>query len=319
MIKKFETELQRIHTIVQSIPEAKRKRVYFEAIHSRMRTFSPDSIAIFALQSAGGINVARDAQVRHDTNIADYGKERILAKAKDIDVFLAQKGTMNRTTIQQLREEPGFPAIKAIQDKQIYIIDEKIVSRPTLRLLDGIYEIGRFLYPEQFNDVHDLMGVRTLSRAQFATMFCKLTNMPLKTPDYRQDIQKRTGSKHRYGEFADVDYATESYKFIETAVFRGLFSDSDQLTFSPEQPMTRAALAYSLFVYFDLPENDKVVTLKDVTDSSPNYEQTQTAVGLGLMNTMQDGLFNPQGTISGEEVFQIVNKAKSLSAAPQKQ
>jgi hypothetical protein len=54
-------------------------------------------------------------------------------------------------------------------------------------------------------------------------------------------------------------------------------------------------------------------------DWSSDVCSSDLAVGLGLMNTMQDGLFNPQGTISGEEVFQIVNKAKSLSAAPQKQ
>ncbi|MEA3385354.1 MAG: hypothetical protein U9Q89_02715 [Thermodesulfobacteriota bacterium] len=34
---------------------------------------------------------------------------------------------------------------------QVYIIDPKIVSRPTLRLLDGIYEIGKILYPKKFN------------------------------------------------------------------------------------------------------------------------------------------------------------------------
>jgi iron complex transport system substrate-binding protein len=139
---------QYLHKLTSGI-EA-RKRVYFEAIHSRMKTFSPDSMAIFTLQTAGGINVAADAKPVRQTNIAFYGKERILARAAEIDVYLAQYGAMNTPTISMIKEEPGFRAIKAIQDNEIYIIDEHIVSRPTMRLLDGIFEIGKILYPDRF-------------------------------------------------------------------------------------------------------------------------------------------------------------------------
>jgi iron complex transport system substrate-binding protein len=127
------------------------KRVYFEAIHSKMKTFSPGSMAIFALETAGGINIAANAKPRRGTNIAVFGKERILSMGADIDVFLAQVGTMNRVSIDMIKDEPGFQAIKAIQNNQIYLIDELIVSRPTLRLLLGIYEIGHILYPDIYN------------------------------------------------------------------------------------------------------------------------------------------------------------------------
>ena len=51
-----------------------------------------------------------------------------------------------------IKDEPGFKAIKAVNNHQIYIIDEQIVSRPTLRLLEGIQQIGRILYPDVFDD-----------------------------------------------------------------------------------------------------------------------------------------------------------------------
>lgn len=127
-----------------------KKRVYFEAIHSKMKTFSPDSMAIFALQAAGGINIAADAKPVRRTNIAAYGKERILSHAGRIDVYLAQFGQMNRPTVDMIKSEPGFNAIKAVRNNEIYLIDEMIVSRPTLRLLEGIEEIGSKLYPEVF-------------------------------------------------------------------------------------------------------------------------------------------------------------------------
>ena len=58
---------------------------------------------------------------------------------------------MNRPTVSIIKKEPGFNIIKAVALDQIYIIDEKIVSRPTMRLLEGVYKIGKYLYPEVFD------------------------------------------------------------------------------------------------------------------------------------------------------------------------
>jgi iron complex transport system substrate-binding protein len=147
MIREFQTGLALVKERFADIPAAKRPRVYFESIHSKMRTFSPDSISLFSLESAGGINIATDATPRHLTNIAEYGKERILSHAQDIDVFLAQTGRMNRVDKLTLLEEPGFQAIKAVQDGKVYLIDEKLVSRPTMRLLLGIQQLSEILFP----------------------------------------------------------------------------------------------------------------------------------------------------------------------------
>jgi iron complex transport system substrate-binding protein len=130
----------------------KKERVYFEAIHRKMKTFNRRAMAIFALEAAGGINIAADATQVRTTNIAYYGKERILSKADQIDVYIAQHGAMNRPSISLIKKEPGFKAIKAIKDDRIYIINEAIVSRPTMRLLLGIYTIGQKLYPQIFDD-----------------------------------------------------------------------------------------------------------------------------------------------------------------------
>ncbi|MGB5747247.1 MAG: ABC transporter substrate-binding protein [Desulfobacterales bacterium] len=129
----------------------RKKRVYFEAIHSKMKTFTPDSMAVFALEAAGGFNIATDAKPVRNTNIAYYGKERILSHGREIDVYLAQFGAMNKPTMKLITNEPGFKTMKAVADGEVYFIDEQIVSRPTMRLLNGIYNIGKILYPEDFS------------------------------------------------------------------------------------------------------------------------------------------------------------------------
>ncbi|RLB71430.1 MAG: ABC transporter substrate-binding protein [Deltaproteobacteria bacterium] len=154
MIEGFAEKTQYLNSLVQDIPVSQRKKVYFEAIHSKMKTFSPSSIAMFALKTAGGINVASDTSARHGTNIAAYGKEKILSHAAEIDIYLAQSGTMNRVKVNTITEEPGFKAIKAVRVGHIFIVNEQLVSRPTLRLLQGIYEIGKLLYPESFKGVN---------------------------------------------------------------------------------------------------------------------------------------------------------------------
>ena len=89
--------------------------------------------------------------VRKTSNIAFYGKERILSHADEIDVFLAQQGVMNQVSKELIVSEPGFMAIRAVAKGEVYLVDEKIVSRPTMRLLQGIRRIGEILYPQLFH------------------------------------------------------------------------------------------------------------------------------------------------------------------------
>ncbi|MBF0111102.1 MAG: ABC transporter substrate-binding protein [Desulfamplus sp.] len=151
MVSDFKEKVKFYKSVAQQRLSSKNqtpKRVYFEAIHSKMKTFTPGSMAIFALETAGGINVATDAAASRGTNIGNYGKEKILSRASEIDVFLAQNGVMNQTSVDIIKGESGFAIIKAVKNNQIYIIDEMIVSRPTFRLLQGIDQIINILYKE---------------------------------------------------------------------------------------------------------------------------------------------------------------------------
>ncbi|MCP3872126.1 MAG: ABC transporter substrate-binding protein [Desulfobacteraceae bacterium] len=148
MIKRFKQSVAEYQMITNDVTQ--KPRVYFEAIHTKMKTFTRGAMADFVLTASGGINVAADGSPSRGTNIAIYGKERILSKSSQIDVFISQRGSMNRVTRETIKNEPGFHIIKAVQDNRIFIVDEKIVSRPTMRLLYGISEIGAYLYPDLF-------------------------------------------------------------------------------------------------------------------------------------------------------------------------
>lgn len=148
MVATFNNRLAAITNSLRLIPKERRKRVYFEAIHRQMKTFAPTSMAIFVLESAGGVNVATDADRMRETNIAAYGKERILAKSGQIDLYLAQSGRMNPISVDDILKEPGFEVIKAVREGQVFLVAEEMVSRPTLELLDGIAFVKSLLYPD---------------------------------------------------------------------------------------------------------------------------------------------------------------------------
>lgn len=148
MVNHFKHRIHRIQQMTRNIPL--KKKVYFESIHSRMKTFTPGAMPIFALETAGGINIATDAVSSRNTNIANYGKEQILAKADRIDVFITQVGVMNPITLEQIKNEPGFGIIKAVKNNQILLINENIISRPVPDLIQGVLTIGVFLYPDIF-------------------------------------------------------------------------------------------------------------------------------------------------------------------------
>lgn len=144
MVKKFTETVDDLKKRLP--PEDKRPQVYFESIHAKMKTFDPQAITIFALTAGGGRNIATDATGRNDSNIAPYGKERLLAKAAAIDVFLSQVGRMNRIGRADIYHEPGFQLIKAVRNHAVCLIEEELVSRPTMRLLTGIEQIHSCLY-----------------------------------------------------------------------------------------------------------------------------------------------------------------------------
>jgi len=147
MIISFQTGLKKVQDRVKNIPTGSRPKIYFESIHRKMKTFSQTGIAMYVLEQAGGINIATDARQVRKTNIAAYSKERILKHAPEIDIYLAQRGRMNPISIQNITEEPGFNAIKAIKENRVFLIEESLVSRPTYRILEGIEKLNRLFFP----------------------------------------------------------------------------------------------------------------------------------------------------------------------------
>ncbi|MDR1575414.1 MAG: ABC transporter substrate-binding protein [Treponema sp.] len=149
-LAEFHERLEAIRATTAAFPESARKRVFFEAAENHMRTAAPLSFPALAIEFAGGVNTAVNAEpVYKGGSMASFGLERVMEIAGTIDVYIAQRGAMNRTvSIESIKARPGYGAVQAVNDGRIYIIDERLISSPTARFLDGIEELAGFMYPE---------------------------------------------------------------------------------------------------------------------------------------------------------------------------
>jgi len=147
MVGDFLNRIDESKARLLTIPMDKRPTVFFESVHRNLSTFSPGSMPLFVLEMAGGINAAPEAKPKRGTNIASYGLERLLNKGSEIDVYLAQYGTMNQVSEEDIRNIPAVSRIKADLMGNIFLVDEHLVSRPTMRLLQGIETVHRLLHP----------------------------------------------------------------------------------------------------------------------------------------------------------------------------
>ena len=146
MIAEFDREVARYRAA--SDQSVHRPGVFIESIHREVKTFTPDSIPAWLVELAGGRNVAVDARpATPGVVIADYGPERLLAKAAEVEFFISQEGAMNRTPLETVQSRDIYQPLAAFKRGRVLKIPESILARPTPSLLEGLAMIAKFLHP----------------------------------------------------------------------------------------------------------------------------------------------------------------------------
>ncbi len=148
-LKIYAERLQELKDRAAAIPENERLGVFFESREKDYRTAARGSMAYQTLEIIGVENVAEvDLEEASSSSVADYGVERILEKADRIDVYIAQEGVMNKgVTIEGIQSRPGFDAIRAVREDRVLIVDEKLISSPTFRQIEGAEHLFNTIYP----------------------------------------------------------------------------------------------------------------------------------------------------------------------------
>jgi iron complex transport system substrate-binding protein len=93
------------------------------------------------LVQAGGVNVVQQK------GYVGYSVEQLVKDQPQ--VYLGTLSSIGTDT--PLVERPGYAALKAVKDNQVFTLTDDLVSRPGPRLVEGVLEIAKALHPDQFS------------------------------------------------------------------------------------------------------------------------------------------------------------------------
>lgn len=144
MIADFDSKIAAYHQAASARPEAEKPGVFIESIHDQVKTFTPDSLPVWLIELAGAKNIADDAHAASPgLIIANYGPERLLAKADEVDIFITQVGTMNPAHPTEADTTRNiYQPLPAFQNGRHHTVPESLLTRPTPSLLEGLEMIA---------------------------------------------------------------------------------------------------------------------------------------------------------------------------------
>ncbi len=103
----------------------------------------------------------------------------------------------------------------------------------------------------------------------------------------------------------------KNQKAIETLASRGIIDGMDDVSYRPENTMTRAQFATIVVRALGVPERDGY-NFADVNENDWFYSYVNTAYHYGIINGVSDTEFNPEGEISREEMVTMTARAAKL-------
>lgn len=309
LLKEFHENIHGISQLTKDIKD--KKTIFFESTDVNIRTVTSDSMPGRAIRFAGGINAAGDIPaMKAGSSIAPFGLEKVVEIGENIDVYISQRGAMNCGGNEKtITQRPGFKTIKAVKNHKVYTINEKMISSPTFRYIKGVGEFSRYLYPEIFDSVEEIISGEQLTREVYAELVTKCFHLSVYTPSSSHYYEKEY-SGHTYGLFQDVNWDDERFDYVETAVIAGLvdsFKVDGSEYFHPKEYITKDELAKTVFLHGEYANMEGQILIADIEDSD-HQKIIQKLVDCKIFILDSEGNFNPGEIVTVEYANDILSK-----------
>ncbi|WP_425355504.1 ABC transporter substrate-binding protein [Saccharibacillus sacchari] len=133
---KMRTDIEKIRTAAASIDEADRKTVYLE--FSPGWTVGKGEFMDELISTSGAINAANAT-----TGWSEVDAEAIIQANPDVILY-----SQLSVDPQTIKDRSGWATIAAVENDQLFAIDDNLVSRPGPRLSEGLIEVFNAIYPD---------------------------------------------------------------------------------------------------------------------------------------------------------------------------
>ncbi|MEG0768098.1 MAG: ABC transporter substrate-binding protein, partial [Clostridia bacterium] len=117
----------------------KRVPLFFECTADPLRTLTRDALAAETVRLAGGELIGSlEAPENPGSSMTPYPIEKLLEQGDSVAMYVAQRGGMNPSvTEEEIRARPGYQAIAAVREGHLLILEEKLISSPVFRQIEG--------------------------------------------------------------------------------------------------------------------------------------------------------------------------------------
>ena len=141
LINGMKSDLDKIITKENLMPYKKRPKIFFEIWHSPLMTVGRGSFVDELLSLAGGINIAHDVKRPYSY----FSSEQVIKQNPDCIILAYMSG---EAPSKMIGARFGWKNISAVKNKHIYNdINPDLLLRPGPRLVEGLKEIQKRLYP----------------------------------------------------------------------------------------------------------------------------------------------------------------------------
>ena len=142
LIENMKTAINEITLKTSPILHGHRPKVFVELWGDPLMSAGQNSFLDELITLAGGINIAHDLTRPYSF----FSPERVLKQDPDI-IILLYMSPENPTTLLEARL--GWDKLSAVKNRRVYNdIDPDIVLRPSPRIIDGLRELYKRIYPQ---------------------------------------------------------------------------------------------------------------------------------------------------------------------------
>lgn len=138
---------QKLEAVKSKVATAKTKpRVYWEldaTNPAKPFTVGPGSFVDDIITLAGGVNVFGTVSKPYP----QVGAEQVVAANPEVIIL---SDAAYGITVESVLNRSGWQVIEAVKQKQVYPIDDNLVSRPGPRIVDGLEAAAKLIHPEVF-------------------------------------------------------------------------------------------------------------------------------------------------------------------------
>lgn len=146
--------LQRVESVVKTIPMDRRPRIYYASGLNGLQTIRAGEPHIEAIERAGGINVAQLPAGPYSASVGQVTLEQVLIWKPDIVLTYESQVLPNPFYTQKIWTDPLWQQVPAVKRHAVYEIPGSpagwVAPPASINRILGILWLAKLLYPDRF-------------------------------------------------------------------------------------------------------------------------------------------------------------------------